>query len=148
MGRQAVLDVMARLRKHTTIFYSTHILDDVQRISDTVAILNRGQLMACGPIEQILKGGDGVVYTIVIKGTPDGIGRRLASLPWVAHTTEARHNGTSVWQVTVSDEPAAEKDLLRHLLADNTILVAEYSRKKYELEEVFMEIVNGDSNVH
>jgi ABC-2 type transport system ATP-binding protein len=42
LGRQAVLDVMARLRKYTTIFYSTHILDDVQRVSDTVAILNRG----------------------------------------------------------------------------------------------------------
>ena len=39
LGRQSVLDVMARLRKHTTIFYSTHILDDVQRVSDTVAIL-------------------------------------------------------------------------------------------------------------
>jgi len=32
---------MERLRKHTTIFYSTHILDDVQRVSDTVVILTR-----------------------------------------------------------------------------------------------------------
>jgi ABC-type multidrug transport system ATPase subunit len=30
--------VMERLRKHTTVFYSTHILSDVQRVSDTVAI--------------------------------------------------------------------------------------------------------------
>ena len=81
LGRQAVLDVMARLRKHTTIFYSTHILDDVQRVSDTVAILNRGQLMACGPIEQILKGGDGVVYSVVLKGGPDGLGKRLGATP-------------------------------------------------------------------
>lgn len=56
VGRQKVLDVMARLCKHTTIFYSTHILDDVQRVSDTVAILNNGQLVASGPIEQILNG--------------------------------------------------------------------------------------------
>ena len=34
-GRRDVLTVMERLRKHTTIFYSTHILDDVQRVSDT-----------------------------------------------------------------------------------------------------------------
>src|SRR5512138_2701323 len=30
MGRRDVLEVMERLREHTTIFYSTHILDDVQ----------------------------------------------------------------------------------------------------------------------
>jgi ABC-type multidrug transport system ATPase subunit len=45
-GRHDVLDVMERLRKYTTIFYSTHILDDVQRVSDTVCILNKGMLIA------------------------------------------------------------------------------------------------------
>ncbi len=146
LGRQAVLDVMARLRKYTTIFYSTHILDDVQRISDTVAILNRGQLVASGPIEQILNGKDGVVYAVALKGSPDGLGERLAELPWVVHTTVAPRNGTSVWQVSVSDEAAAEKELLRYVLADPAVTVAEFSRKKYELEEVFMEIVKGDGD--
>ena len=147
LGRQAVLDVMSRLRKYTTIFYSTHILDDVQRVSDTVAILNRGQLMASGPIEQILNGKDGVIYTVALRGNPDGLGKRLGELPWVAQTTVAQHNGTSVWQVSVRDEEAAEKDLLRAVLADPTVTVAEFSRKKYELEEVFMDIVKGDRNV-
>src|SRR3712207_6456261 len=55
MGRRDVLGVMERLRKHTTIFYSTHILDDVQRVSDSVAILNHGRLVAQAPIEQLLK---------------------------------------------------------------------------------------------
>ena len=147
LGRQAVLDVMARLRKYTTIFYSTHILDDVQRISDTVAILNRGQLVASGPIEQILNGKHGVVYTVALKGGSDGLGKRLAELPWVVHTTVEQRNGTSVWQVSVSDEAAAEKDLLQYVMADPTVTVAEFNRKKYELEEVFMEIVKGDGNV-
>ena len=38
-GRHDVLSVMETLRKYTTIFYSTHLLDDVQRVSDRVAIL-------------------------------------------------------------------------------------------------------------
>ncbi len=147
LGRQAVLDVMERLRKYTTIFYSTHILDDVQRVSDTVAILNRGQLVASGPIEQILNGKEGVVYTVALMGGPDGVGKRLAELPWVTHTTVAQRNGTSLWQVSVSDEAAAEATLLRHVLADPAATVTEFGRKKYELEEVFMEIVKGDGNV-
>jgi len=146
LGRHSVLDVMSRLRKHTTIFYSTHILDDVQRVSDTVAILNRGQVVASGPIEGILNGKDGVVYSVALKGAPDGLDERLGALPWVTHTSISQLNGTSVWQVSVSDEAAAEADLLRQVLADPTATVTEFSRKKYELEEVFMDIVKGDGN--
>lgn len=143
LGRHAVLAVMERLRKHTTIFYSTHILDDVQRVSDTVAILNHGQLVASGPIEQILTGQDGVVYTLGIKGPPERMEARLSSLAWIEHTSADLQDGASVWQVRVSDEAAAEAHLLRHVLADEQILVTEFSRKRYELEEVFMELVKG-----
>jgi len=146
LGRQAVLDVMARLRKHTTIFYSTHILDDVQRVSDSVAILNHGNLVASGPIEQILNSKEDVVYNVSLIGKPAGLEERLAKLPWVAHTTVAPHNGTSVWQISVTDETAAEKNLLRYLLADPAVTVAEFNRKKYQLEEVFIDIVKGDGN--
>ena len=137
---------MERLRKHTTIFYSTHILDDVQRVSDMVAILNRGQIVASGPIETILNGKDGVVYSLRLKGYPSELSERFAALPWVTNTTVAQLNGTSYWQVSVSDENAAENTLLRHILTDQTLMVTEFSRKKYELEEVFMEIVKGDND--
>jgi len=146
LGRQSVLDVMARLRKHTTIFYSTHILDDVQRVSDTVAILNKGQVVASGPIETILNGKNGVVYNLTTKGPTNGLGERLADLPWVTHTTVNQCNGSNTWQISVNDEKAAEVILLRHVLADRHVTVTEFSRKKYELEEVFMEIVKGDND--
>jgi len=146
LGRQSVLDVMARLRRHTTIFYSTHILDDVQRVSDAVAILNHGQVVASGPIETILNGKDGVMYKLTVKGTPNGMGERLSALPWVSHASVSQNNGSSIWQVSVSDEKAAEATLLRHILADQHVTVTEFSRKKYELEEAFMEIVKGDGD--
>ena len=68
LGRRDVLEVMSKLRKYATIFYSTHILDDVQRVSDTVVILNKGKLVAQGPIEELLAGSEGVVYIIHLKG--------------------------------------------------------------------------------
>ena len=146
LGRQSVLDIMERLRKYTTVFYSTHILDDVQRVSDTVAILNRGKMVASGPIEQILNGKDGIVYTIAVKGEVDGLGHRLGKLPWVNHTRTSQHGTTTIWQVSVNDESAAETCLLRHVLADPSLTVTEFHRKKYELEEVFMAIVKGEKN--
>ncbi|MDX9992697.1 MAG: ABC transporter ATP-binding protein [Anaerolineales bacterium] len=146
LGRQSVMEIMERLRKHTTVFYSTHILDDVQRVSDTVAILNHGQMVASGPIEQILSGQDGVVYTIVLKDSPDDFATSLSELPWVAHTNFQTQNGLTTWHISVDDESAAESLLLRHILADRRITVTEFRRKKYELEEVFMQIVRGDFN--
>lgn len=146
LGRQSVMEIMERLRKHTTVFYSTHILDDVQRVSDTVAILNHGQVVASGPIEQILSGKDGVVYTITLKDSPDDFATSLAELPWVAHTNFQTQNGLTTWHVGVDDESAAESLLLRHILDDRRITVTEFRRKKYELEEVFMQIVRGDIN--
>ena len=56
MGRHDVLEILERLRGKTTVFYSTHILEDVQRVSDTVAIINKGRLIAQAPIEQLLHG--------------------------------------------------------------------------------------------
>jgi ABC-2 type transport system ATP-binding protein len=147
LGRQAVLDIMKHLQEHTTIFYSTHILDDVQRVSDRVAILKQGQIVASGPIEQILNGQDGVVYRLVMKGNPEGLGARLSELPWVTNINAKQLNGNTIWQVNISDEAAAEASLLRNALADPAVIVTEFSRKKYELEEVFMEIIKGDNHV-
>ncbi len=146
LGRQSVLEVMDRLRKHTTIFYSTHILDDVQRVSDTVAILNNGQLVASGPIEQILSGQDGVVYQLGLKNTPENWEKELEAVPWVTRTSLVQRNGADIWQVGVSDEAAANKELLRLVLSDPEVEITEFNRKKYELEEVFVEIVKGDKH--
>jgi len=144
MGRHDVLEVMERLRKHTTIFYSTHILSDVQRVSDTVAILKKGQLIAEAPIETLLAGSGGMVYSIVVKGHSNGLQTNLSSLPWVSSVTNTpSNNGRTTWQVTVTDEALAESQLLPSLICDEHLAIVEFGRKKYELEEVFMNIVEG-----
>ena len=146
-GRRDVLEVMERLRKHTTIFYSTHILSDVQRVSDTVAILNKGQLVAQAPIEQLLAGGSGsTIYVLALKGDPAQAQQRVAAQPWVAAIAVKTEQAHTDWQVTVTDEAAAEEQLLRLVLADAQVNVLEFGRKKYELEEVFLGLVEGNND--
>lgn len=145
-GRKEVLEVMERLRKHTTIFYSTHILDDVQRVSDSVAILNNGKLVTCGPIEQILNGQDGILYTLTTKGYSENVEQDLRRQDWVTDIALVHNNGFSTWQINVSDERAAEEHLLRRVSQDPKVVVTGFSRKTFELEEVFMDLVQGGSN--
>jgi ABC-2 type transport system ATP-binding protein len=57
IGRKEVRDLMLELRdRGTTVFFSTHILSDVEAITDRVAIVARGQLQAHGtPSELVAK---------------------------------------------------------------------------------------------
>ena len=146
MGRRDVLEVMRSLKGRTTIFYSTHILDDVQRVSDTVAILNKGELIAMAPIDDLLNTRESVVYDLIVQGDPVKVRSILTTQPWVSSVTAVANNGYTTWSMTITDESLAEKKLLRLLLQDETITVKELSRKKYDLEDVFIKFVEGEKN--
>jgi ABC-2 type transport system ATP-binding protein len=142
-GRHDVLAVMERLRKHTTIFYSTHILSDVQRVSDTVLILNHGELIAQAPIEQLLSSGQGPAYTLLVKGDAAKAQARLAAVPWISSIQATPVNEQTHWQVTVSDDATAEVQLLPLVLTGGEVIVLEYGRKKADLEEIFLGLTEG-----
>lgn len=54
IGRKEVLDMISSLGRERTVFFSTHILNDAERVCDNVAILNHGRLMTESSLE-ILK---------------------------------------------------------------------------------------------
>jgi ABC-2 type transport system ATP-binding protein len=55
-------------------------------------------------------------------------------------------DGATNFQISVSDEKAAQAQLLRLVLAEADSIVTEFGRKKYNLEEVFLGIVEGDNS--
>ena len=44
-GRKDVMDIIKELKGNKTIFYSTHILDDVEKVCDRIGILHQGELV-------------------------------------------------------------------------------------------------------
>src|SRR3712207_3889609 len=125
MGRRDVLRIMARLRDEqgTTIFYSTHILDDVQRVSDGVAVLDRGRLLAQAPIDDLLTigGAGGAVYELDLRGEPAaGLEQArscVRSQNWVSSIDETSEPGGELrWLVRATDRASAERHLLRLVL--------------------------------
>ena len=147
MGRHDVLEIMERLRKHATVFYSTHILDDVQKVSDTVAILNRGVLVAQAPIEELLlQGSSSIIYDVIIEGPTDEAHQLVLSQEWVTGVKVQEENEGTKLQITVADETKAKTELLRMLMSVPDVLVTEFARNRMDLEDVFMKIVE-DANV-
>jgi len=139
-GRRDVLEVMSRIRKYATIFYCTHILDDVQRVSDQVAIVNQGELITQAPIEELLAGSGDVIYSVTLKGDAQTAYAQVTQQPWVSGIEASQVNGHVIWQVSVTDEAAAE-DQLMGLLVSNGLKIANFGRKAQNLEDVFLNIV-------
>ena len=58
MGRRLVADVMLGLRENgKTVFFSSHILSDVETLCDRIGILNKGRLLFSGAVSEIKKEG-------------------------------------------------------------------------------------------
>lgn len=52
-GRNDFLKMLATLKGRTTILFSTHILSDVERICDYVGILDQGELVVSGRLNEL-----------------------------------------------------------------------------------------------
>ena len=150
MGRRDVLEIIERLRdeRGTTIFYSTHILDDVQRVSDSVAILRSGRLLAQAPIDELLlvEGAGVAVYELALRSNSEDVldkaRTRLRSQEWVSFLEESPGGGgEQTWLISVTEAAAAEETLLRLVLEDRDIKVAGFGRKKQSLEEAFFGLI-------
>lgn len=144
MGRRDVLNLMGKLREHSTVIYSTHILNDVQHVSDAVAILKKGELLAQAPIADLLRGSGAMLYDIVVKGRYEAACDRIKKMPWVTGVTVTHGDSQATLEVSVTDEKKAEEELPRLTLSDRDLVMSAFGRKRFELEDVFMQIVEGD----
>ena len=53
IGRKEILEILLSVKGKTTVVFSTHILSDVERICDHVAVLNNGSLVLNGALSQL-----------------------------------------------------------------------------------------------
>jgi len=142
MGRRDVLELLRELRQHSTILYSTHILDDVQRVSDMVAILNHGELVAYSPIQQMLSSNGETIFSMTTRGDHGAAHSFISEQPWVTSIKIDCKDGQTCWQINVVDEQTAEANLLRMVITSDGLTVTEFGRKRFELEEIFISLLD------
>jgi ABC-2 type transport system ATP-binding protein len=142
-GRRDVLALLEDLRPRTTVFMSTHILSDVERICDRVAIVDHGRLVTEAAIAELLERYARPAYEIAVdQGQGQGlraIAERLAARPWV----ETVASEGSTLRVAVTDSDRAADEILP-VVAGAGIRVTRLERVRPTLEDVFMELVGRD----
>ena len=139
-GRRDVLEIISGLRGTATVFMSTHILNDVERVCDRVAILNVGHLVVEGPMNELLDRYAQPIYELEPEPQqPDAIDRLAAAMRGQAWAREVRTTPDSV-RVFVSD-PAVAGPAILPLVVASGVNLARYERVRPSLEDVFLRLV-------
>ncbi len=138
-GRYEVLDLLDRLRGSVTVFFSTHILADVERICDTIAIIHKGQLLLVAGRDELWERY--ALNTAVLEldaassPWPETLLASLQAQPWVIGVTQDE----AVLRVVVNDV-AHGKQALLPLIVQPDLILTRYEWVRPTLEEIFLKV--------
>ena len=144
IGRKAAFDLLERLKGETTIFYSTHILEDVERVSDYVAILDHGRLVRAAPTAELLGSFTRDQLRVTFTGTATDVAAGLGALAGVSSVEPATVDGDSrTYVLTVApDASGAVQRAVQGYAAANDLLITENSPVHLDLEDVFLRLID------
>lgn len=137
-GRYEVLELIAGLRGKVTVFFSTHILTDVERICDTVAVIHKGELLLESDREELMNqyAINSAELELENHGqSADPLLALLKAQAWV-ETVQIEQN---VMRITVTDLAQGKRALLP-LVAGSGLVVNRLEWVRPSLEEIFLKI--------
>lgn len=138
IGRREVLELIASLRGRTTVFFSTHILADVERVCDTVTILDRGVVVAGGPIDDLKRRHATNRLVFQVEGSSTVLTARLRSRPWLETLDET----DGAIRIATSDASTARREIVAEIAALQLGLVR-FEQEDPTLEEVFVGLLGA-----
>lgn len=136
-GRHDVLGLVAALGRRSTVLFSSHILEDVQRVCDTVGVLGEGRMLFQGSLDDLLTRRLSPAYIVRVRSPAEAVVAALAAEPWVAGVADG---GGGELRVTVTAMEAAERRLPATLAQAGARVVA-IEPAVHTLESAFLELV-------
>lgn len=136
-GRHELLSLIEQLRGEVTVFFSSHILGDVERVCDTVGIIHEGELLLVEDRETLLNRyvSDVVELTVLSESSSqiEPFVTAVSQLDWVVLAV----NEDDVVRVRVSDTAVAQEAILP-LVVTHHLHLKKFEWKRPSLEEIFL----------
>jgi len=121
-----------------TVFISSHLLDEVEKIADDIAIVHEGRLVLHGSVEELVAEGRQGLRLRVDDG--DRASAVAGGLPFVTGVDRRGAGELGIAVTTLDDDSAIA---LTRALVEAGVGVAEVTRERESLEERFLEITGG-----
>ncbi len=138
VGRKEILDILSLAKERTTIVFSTHILSDVERICDSIGVLEKGKLVLQGTVADIKEHyrKDTLQIEVAARVNINELEHGISKLPFVSGTS-AISNKIDI-QLVNSEQYSTE--ILAYLVKERVPLIR-YEILEPSLENVFLEVV-------
>lgn len=138
-GRYEVLDLIQSLRGQVTVFFSSHILGDVERVCDRVGIIHQGKLLLVAERDELLAhyATDTIALEVAAESEPQlaAFTAVLHQQAWVSQVTQ---DGLTL-RITVGDT-AVSKQALLPLVVQHGLVLNRYEWIRPSLEEIFLKL--------
>jgi ABC-2 type transport system ATP-binding protein len=142
-GRADVLDLVADLRGRCTVIFSSHILDDVQRVANHVGVLRDGRLLYQGETQHLIDTYLRPRWQVRISGDTAPVATELQGQPWV---TRVQRTGTNLLTVHAVSLEAGERGIPAAVAACDARLVA-CEPLAADLESAFLALTSSREEV-
>lgn len=138
VGRKEILDILFKVKKHTTVIFSTHILSDVETICDHIGILNNGNIVLSGKLNDIKHQYQD--NTVVLElSTKDDLDTFLNVEEVMKLDKKIKREGNSVYIST--SEVDEIMNLTMKILVKLSITPLKLEVLEPCLEDIFMEVI-------
>lgn len=138
LGRKEILDILQQVKGKTTVIFSTHILSDVERICDHVAVLHKGKLALMGTLQELKARhqADGLTIEFASK---EGKARFISTPPIASFLKTAEQTEAGILFHT-SNISRVESAVLE-VLAQKKLLPIKLEVMEPTIETLFLEAV-------
>ena len=136
-GYKEVRDLIPDLAsENRTIILCSHLLHEVEKVCNRVAIIKEGNVLACESMQVLLAKGQ--MLQIKVED-PQQAMAVLKKLEWIKSITQ--NEG-----YLLVDAPKEDSQRISKILAENNIFISELSVRSSDLESVFLELTGSDNN--
>lgn len=140
VGRREIREVLKQLASEGhTIFLNSHLLQEIELVCDSVAILNKGQLLKTGSVKDLKSALSDAPFIFQLQGDQTLIRQAFRT----RHDTVFREFGTDAMEVEVRISAQKDVDQLIDAIRSEGISIWKLGRREQSLEEVFVNIVSG-----
>lgn len=134
MGRKEILDILLAVKGKVTVVFSTHILADVERICDHVAVLNNGGLALWGTLSELK--AKRKADSLLIEFAAQADRERFIALYGMTNCTR-----TEAGVIIRTDNIAAAQARVFELLAEEGLLLKRLEIAEPTIENLFLEAI-------